>query len=623
MNTVNLSEGKGVSPALRWLISIVFLVLWALAVGLAALYYGARVYGYELFRSYLSSPLLLLLNLLPGLLLALLLLAVTNRIWPAVLGSGVLTIAGGIAELFKLQTRSEPLIASDLQYITEAANISSRYELRFSITMILCAAAVVAATVLALFFLKARFRRWWTRVIFLVLVLCACAGSYFGLYRNEEIYQETENLIEVYSRTLADGPYEMNEWNERDQFCGRGFWYPFLYSTKELGTLRPEHYSAGAARELLARYEGADIPADRKVSVISVMLEAYADFSVYPQLEFLRDPYATFHALQQEGISGWLDCNIFAGGTIDTERCYISGSPEMYNYPIPADSYARWFAGQGYRTEFCHPGYSWFYNRENVAEHLGFARSYFGESYFPITEDEQILMDDEFFPMLADLFHAAAAEGVPYFNMSVTYQNHGPYVADYYYEPDQLFVRGDMSEQSSMILNNYLWGIERTDRALRGLFESLRSDPEPVVLVLFGDHKPWLGDNSSVYTDVGIDLRFWDAQSNLEYCKTPYLIWANEAAKRTLGSEVCGDGGEISPCYLMLKLFDACGWTGDAYMQALREACPEIDMISPRLDLYRAGGRLTSYQEHLPDSARKKMEELLIMSYYRMNDAMR
>ena len=44
-------------------------VLWAMAVGLAALYYGARVYGYELFRSFLNSPLLLLMNLLPGLLL--------------------------------------------------------------------------------------------------------------------------------------------------------------------------------------------------------------------------------------------------------------------------------------------------------------------------------------------------------------------------------------------------------------------------------------------------------------------------------------------------------------------------------------------------------------------------
>ena len=622
MKAVDRAEGKGLSPALRWLFAILFLVLWALAVGMVALYFAARMYGYELFFSYLDSPLILLMNLLPGLLLALLLLALTNRVWPAVLGSGIVIIAGGIAEFFKLQTRSEPLYAGDLRYLSEAANISSRYTLTVSFTMILCIAAVVAATVLSLLFLKARFRRWWPRLVFLALVLGACAGSYFGLFRSETVYEETENLIEVYSQSLTNGTYMMNQWNERDEFCGRGFWYPFLYSTGKLGEARPKGYSAAEARELLARYEGEDLPAERKVHLLSVMLEAYADFSVFPQLEFLSDPYETFHALQAEGISGMLDVNIFAGGTIDTERCYMSGAPEMYDYRAPADSFVRWFAGQGYRTDFCHPGYSWFYNRENVAENLGFEVSHFGKSYFP-TDNEIILKDSEFFPMLLDLLHASAADGVPYFNMSVTYQNHGPYVENYLIDEENLYVRGEMSEKSSIILNNYFWGLSQTDRAIRELTDALRGDPEPVVLVLFGDHKPWLGDYSSVYFDLGIDMRFWEEESNFEYCRTPYLIWANDAAKRTLGRDFTGEGGEFSPCYLMMKVFDACGWTGDAYMQALREAYPEINLISPRLNLYHGEGFFTGYPERLPEAARNAVESLRIMSYYRMRDAMR
>ena len=623
MKTVDRAEGKGLSPALRWLFAGLYLFVWALGIGIVALYFAARMYGFELLRSYLQSPLLLLLNLLPGLLLALLLLGITNRVWPAVLGSGAVIIAGGIAQFFKLQTRSEPLIADDLKYITEAANISSRYELRFDAAMLLCAAAIIAATVLALLLLKARFRRALPRIVFLAAVLAACAGSYFWLYRSEPVYAQTENLVAVNSRSLSDGVYLMNEWNERDQFCGRGFWYPFLYSTGDLGAERPPHYSAAKAEALLAQYQGADIPAERKVNVIAVMLEAYADFSVFPQLEFLDDPYDAFHALQREGISGWLDCNIFAGGTIDTERCFMTGAPEMYNYRFPAESFVRWLGTQGYRTEFCHPGFSWFYNRENVAEYLGFDRSYFGESYFPLVGEDWIMLDEDFFPMLLELYRASAADGAPYFNMSVTYQNHGPYVSEYYYDPDHLYVRGDMSEESSIILNNYFWGIERTDKALRELTDTLRDDPEPLVLVLFGDHKPWLGDNSTVYTDVGIDLRYWDAASNLEYCRTPYLIWANEAAKRALGSDFTGEGGEFSPCYLMMKLFDACGWTGDAYMQALREAYPLVDMISPRLKHYRSGGRLSSDLESFPPEVVAAVERLRTMSYYRMRDAMR
>ena len=623
MSSIQHAEGKGLSPSLRWLFAGLYLVVWALGIGIVALYFGARMYGFELLRSYLRSPLILLLNLLPGLLLALLLLGLTNRVWPAVLGSGAVIIVGGIAQYFKLQTRSDPLIADDLRYITEATNISSRYSLSVDAAMLLCAAAVVLASVAALLLLKARFRRALPRLVFLALVLFACAGSWFGLYRSEAVYLETENLVPVNSPTLSSGIYIMNEWNERDQYCGRGFWYPFLHSVVDLGAERPSDYTAAKAEALLAQYTGEDIPADRKVNVIAVMLEAYADFSVFPQIDFLEDPYETFHALQSEGLSGWLDCNIFAGGTIDTERCFMSGSPDMYDYRHPADSFVRWFSLQGYRTEFCHPGYKWFYNRENVSEYLGFDRSYFGESYFPVVGEDGILFDEDFFPMLLDLFHASAAEGTPYFNMSVTYQNHGPYAADYSYDPGHTYVRADVSETGERILNNYFWGITRTGKALRAFTDALRSDPEPVVLVLFGDHKPWLGDNSSIYAELGIDLRYWDAASELEYCRTPWLIWANDAARQVLGDSFGGEGGEFSPCYLMLRLFDACGWTGDAYMQALRAAYPEVDMISPKLQHYRSHGRLTGYLDHLPETVQETIKNLRIMSYYRMNDAMR
>ena len=129
MNLIEKAEGTERKLALRWILSIAFLVLWAAAAGVAALYFAGREMGYELFFSYLRLPLLLLLNLLPGVLLALLVFALTNRIWPAVLVSGAVVIAGGVAEFFKMQTRSEPLLASDLRYVAEAAKIGSRYDL--------------------------------------------------------------------------------------------------------------------------------------------------------------------------------------------------------------------------------------------------------------------------------------------------------------------------------------------------------------------------------------------------------------------------------------------------------------------------------------------------------------
>jgi hypothetical protein len=612
-------EGRAACPALRWILASAFLLVWACAVGVAALHYASQAYGSALFSSYLASPALLALNLLPGLVIALFFFALTNRVWPGVLASGVLVILGAVVDCFKLQARAEPLLASDLKYVTEAANISSRYELTVSRGMILCACGVLAATVFACLFLKARMRTARGRSTFRLVILLCAPARFFCVYRSERIYEETENLDVVFpdGRTLS-------EWNGTDQFVSRGFWYPFLYNTENLGPKKPAGYSPAAAEALLAAYPSADIPEGKKVSVLSIMLEAYADFSGYEQLRFTNDPYRFFHALQAESISGSIDTNIFAGGTIDTERCYLTGSLDLYEYAVPVDSFARWFSAQGYVTQFCHPGLNWFYNRENVAEYLGFDFSAFGGTYFELVDADTPILDEVFFPQLVELLHNAAAGGAPCFNMSVTYQNHGPYAADQLYDPDREFIaRNGLSDASYCTLNNYFWGLDRTDAALETLVETLRGDPEPVVLVLFGDHKPLLGDFSSVYAEAGIDLSFVTDESFYNYCQTPYVIWANDAAKAVLGTDFSGDGGDFSPCYLMMKVFDACGYTGDAFMNFLRAAYAELDLVSPRLSHYRSGGNLTIHTFMLPEAARQKLRELEILSWYRAHQIVR
>ena len=153
MKYTNKAEGKGPGPALRWSLCGLFMLLWSVGIGLAGLYFAARLNGYELFFSYLRSPLLLVLNCLPGLLLVLLVFGMTNRVWAGVLAGGAVVIGGALANYFKLQARAEPLLAADLRYITEAANISARYTLTITPAMIACFAAVAVAGVFAAIFL--------------------------------------------------------------------------------------------------------------------------------------------------------------------------------------------------------------------------------------------------------------------------------------------------------------------------------------------------------------------------------------------------------------------------------------------------------------------------------------
>ena len=70
-------------------------------------------------------------------------------------------------------------------------------------------------------------------------------------------------------------------------------------------------------------------------------------------------------------------------------------------------------------------------------------------------------------------------------------------------------------------------------------------------MVLFGDHKPWGGNGNSAYEGIGADFSMTSLESFYEYYSTPYLIWANSAAKEVLNNDFEGDGGDFSPCFLM------------------------------------------------------------------------
>ena len=607
-------EGTRVHLVIHWLLSLVIMVAAGIGMGLLGLYYGKITYGPEMYDSYLNNPTILWLNLIPTVYIILLMFLVFNRVWAGLLAGGGISLVLMLIHHFKLMFRNDPLMFSDASYITEAAQISERYNIVFTPKIWLTIAAVFVAAVVAFLIFRARFRRLVPRLVCLAVCIATGIGLYFGVYTNKAIYDSINN----FGVEFEDGTV-MNIWNDTDRYCSRGFWYPLIYSSGQTKNQKPDGYSKSAALEALAQHEDANIPAEKRVNFLSIMLEAYNDFSTYGDLfPFETDPYEFFHELQAESYHGTLVTNIFAGGTIDTERCYISGSNEMYEYRGEAWSYGWYFDGQGYTTQFCHPGHDWYYNRKNVMEYLGFPTRYFYQTRYDwLPKAWGIMGDDEFFPGLARLFDEGTASGTPWFNFSVTYQNHGPYSAEQLYDPDREYLpRGTLSEASYTILNNYFWGIRRTDDSLRLLVEHFRESDEPVVLVLFGDHKPWLGDGGSVYHELGLDMSQTDRESFYNYYATQYTVWANDAAREILGDRFHGVGEDISPGFLMMKVFDLCGYVGPSYTQSQRELFQDVQVINIS-GRFIENGVLT---DELSEEAKEKLDRVLYMQYYYMRD---
>ena len=124
--------------------------------------------------------------------------------------------------------------------------------------------------------------------------------KYFIL--NDAYYQKTENIALI------------NRWGSTQQFISRGFIYPFLYSSKDVGMKKPDGYNKKEIENSLKDIKEDDIPGDKKVN--------------YPQIEFdsENNPYAAFNRIKEISYHGNLLTDIFAAGTVRTERRFITGA---------------------------------------------------------------------------------------------------------------------------------------------------------------------------------------------------------------------------------------------------------------------------------------------------------
>lgn len=65
----------------------------------------------------------------------------------------------------------------------------------------------------------------------------------------------------------------------------------------------------------------------------------------------------------------------------------------------------------------------------------------------------------------------------------------------------------------------------------------------------------------------------------MNYYETPYIIHANESAKKIFNNNFVGKGSNISPIFLMIELFNNMGLSGNEYMQYMNLLKENIDVI--------------------------------------------
>ena len=554
-----------------------------------------------------SQPLLIVLNALPvGLLLLTFAFLFKNVFYGAALVNFfVCTLS--LFNRVKIEVRDEPVFPRDFALVREVGSAMQTYDIRYPVTAIalvvlttaLLAALGVFVTSRPVSFavLKAKVKKgaaavlpgrcWPERIIGAVLSFGVLTALIFTVYASNDLYN---------SFHVSNAYYVPSVFNEL------GFPYCFCHQFTTYPVDRPEGFSKSEA----AGWEtGEQTGLGQDVSIIMVMNEAFSDITDQPMFDWTEetDPLPNLHALQNDphAVSGHIVVPGFAGGTANPEFDVLTGmqtnalsattTSAMRVVNRNLDSLFRVFGADGYRTSFYHPGDAWFYNRENVYRWLGAEYEAFSRDMENLEYKGRWVTDDYMAGQIEQEFETAVAEGCPLFNYTTTIQNHMSYTADKYGEGHAfapISTMADISDETRTMLEVYTEGVRDADAMLGRLTAYFEERGEPVVLVFYGDHLPYLGDNQKGYAELGSEVTAAENDRTDILCsyKTPYVIWANSAAAETLdwdsavASLELPEDGVISAAFLGSTLLDLTGRTEEDpwfdFLGSLRRTAPVV-----------------------------------------------
>ncbi len=594
------------SKSIHYFICYTVMTVYAAVLGVIGLYFASATHINDgaLFYSYFDNYLIIALNLLPIIFLCWLCYFIFNNIAVGCTVSAAVFMVLNWVNYYKLYFRNDPFLFEDLTIAMEARLMTESYKIVLTPAIICIIVAIIFMAVCLALYFKAPLNIGGFRWLLAVLMVCIGVFGYNKIYLNYHYYSSTQNF-EV-----------TNQWSDTDQYVSRGFIYPFIYSTLSAYEAPPEGYSAKDAEAVLSEYTYVDIPEDKKVNVISIMLESWGDFRRFEELEFIKDPYEPLTEVFENSYTGTLVTDIFSAGTVKSERQFLTGLTDMTSFRKKTNSVAWYFREQGYKVEGGHPSYDWFYNRQNINANLGFENYYFDDNlYLELNGGKRTANNDVMFPSVIGLFDEAMERGEHYFSFNVTYQGHGPYSIDpFYYEP--YIADKGYNKASYDVFNNFLDITCSVNMSVAWLAEEVEAREEPLVLILFGDHMPGLGENNSAYADLGINIDLGTPDGFENYYSTPYVILANDAAEEVLGVEFVGQGPTIGPYFLMNEFFRLAGYTGDEYMQYTTDILEKYQVYHSAGVAFKNGEII---MEELPEFAELKKQYDIVQYYWRNN----
>ena len=145
-----------------------------------------------------------------------------------------------------------------------------------------------------------------------------------------------------------------------------------------------------------------------------------------------------------------------------------------------------------------------------------------------------------------------------------------------------------------------------------------------MLLVFWGDHLPYFGDERLGFRELGLAIADGDSAADpFRQYETPYLLWCNAAGAKALDLANAAKSldlpanGRISASYLGALAMELMGRDGqDPWFRYLNEARRTMPVYRKNMG-YAASGELF---RDLPEELNETLQKLHRWTYYRMTE---
>ena len=469
----------------------------------------------------------------------LILFFLVRKTWIAFLPFAVIFCAFNYFDYLKVSIRGETILPCDFTILTEAAETVGMLELEITVGLIASVVLIAAITVGLYFFDKLVIKksgliiRLRNGAIIAGVTLAVTVAGFFGTFLNP-------GFLSVTGLTA----YQWKQLNTRNN---NGFLVNFLANIPYVIPEKPSGYNKKSAEatydevmsELTAEYSanGEETP-----NIIIVMNESFTDADKFSYINFEHPTTPTLHEITETKTGGYHFTPQFGGGTANVEFELLTGyslrylpassTPYQQHVKKTTSSYVSFLRNElGYSTIAIHSYGAEFWNRDDVYPLIGFERFIAEEDFTLPLRMRTYVSDESTAEMIIKQYEANRASGKPFFNFTVTMQNHGSYSgSDYDAETMINATDGsmDLSEKAFGAICSYATSINYADDMLKQLTDYFANCDEPTIVMFFGDHLGSFGNKDKSYYAAGYSKYTSDtAEGFYDLHTPPFVIWDN------------------------------------------------------------------------------------------------